>query len=220
MAHLRDLEVLGRGLLEDGLVGEAGKSGLDVILLAHLEVLAEVLVTAPPVEVDHAEPLVATNLVEVGVPDVVLDPVGGQPAVTVLHTVSLVGLTDAVAPVLNHLLLLVLDHNVEEERAPAVEDDHAPHEADAVLSEERVHLPVEVADGVLYEPGDVLEGPPALGLVTRLLGAVNELSEIAISVLGKSSKRDKVMLNSRKSLVLQLTYLPIISARSLMLGTP
>eukprot|EP00353_Schmidingerella_taraikaensis_P010687 CAMPEP_0185567994 /NCGR_PEP_ID=MMETSP0434-20130131/1095_1 /TAXON_ID=626734 ORGANISM="Favella taraikaensis, Strain Fe Narragansett Bay" /NCGR_SAMPLE_ID=MMETSP0434 /ASSEMBLY_ACC=CAM_ASM_000379 /LENGTH=244 /DNA_ID=CAMNT_0028182369 /DNA_START=202 /DNA_END=932 /DNA_ORIENTATION=- len=187
VAHLRDLEVLGSGLLEDGLVGEAGQSGLDVLLLAHLEVLAEVLVTAPPVEVDHADPLVTADLMEVGVPDVVLDPVDGHSAIAIELAVGLVGLADAVAPVLDHLLLLVLDHDIEEEGAPQVEDHEAPHDADTVLGEERVHLPVEVADGVLYEPRDVLEGSPALSLVSRLLGAVNELAEVAIGVLGQRS---------------------------------
>ena len=199
-AHLGDLQILGSCFLEDGLVGEARKSRLDVLLLAHLEVLAEVLVTAPPVEVDHAEPLVTADLMEVGVPDVVLDPVCGETTVTVLQAVSLISLTDAVAPVLNHLLLLVLDHDVKEEAAPAVEDDHAPHEANAVLGEERVQLPVEVADRVLYEPGDVLEGSPALGLVSRLLGAVNEFAEVAIRVLGQSTKERRDIRSKRSHL--------------------
>ena len=112
VAHLRNLEVLSARLLEDRLMGEARQSGLNIVLLAHLEVLAEVLVTAPPVEVDHAQPLIAAYLMEVRVPHVVLDPVGGQPTVTVLQTVRLVSLTNAVAPVLNHLLFLVLDHDV------------------------------------------------------------------------------------------------------------
>ena len=199
-AHLRNFKVLGSSLLEDRFVGEARQSRLDVLLLAHLEVLAEVLVTAPPVEVDHAEPLVTADLMEVGVPDVVLDPVCGETTVTVLQAVSLISLTDAVAPVLNHLLLLVLDHDVEEEGAPAVEDDHAPHEANAVLGEERVQLPVEVADRVLYEPGDVLERSPALGLVSRLLGAVNEFAEVAIRILGQSTKERRDIRSKRSHL--------------------
>ena len=118
IAHVRDLEVLGSSLCEDGLVGEAGKSRLDVLLLAHLEVLAEVLVTAPPVEMDHADSLVTADLMEVRVPNIVLDPIGGESAITIELTVSLISLTAAIAPVLNHLLLLVLDHNIKEEAAP------------------------------------------------------------------------------------------------------
>ena len=85
------------------------------MLLAHLEVLAEVLVTAPPVQVDHAESLVTANLMEVGISHVVLDAVGRESPVTVQVAVSLVVLANTEAPVLNHSLLLVLHHHVEEE---------------------------------------------------------------------------------------------------------
>ena len=100
----------------------------------------------------------------------------------------LVSLTDAIAPVFNHPLLLVLDHDPEEERAPAVENDHAPKETNTVLLEEWVHFPVYVAEWVLHEPGHVLESSPALSLISWLLGAVNELGEVAISVLCQRSK--------------------------------
>ena len=74
-----------------------------------------------------------------------------------------------------------------------MENDHAPHEADAVLSKERVHFPVDVANWILNEPGDVLESPPALGLVPRLLGAVDELTKVTIGVLGQSSEQNEKM---------------------------
>jgi len=145
MAHLRNLEVLGSGLLEDRLVGEAGKSGSDVLSLSHLEVLAEVLVTAPPVKMDHAQTLVSSNLMEVRVPDIVLDTIGREPMFTVSKAMHPVGLTNSVAPVLNHALLLVLDQNVEEETAPKMEDDQAPEETNAVCLVERLSLPVGVS---------------------------------------------------------------------------
>jgi len=187
VTHLGDLEVLGGRLLEDRLVSEAGKSGSDVLLLSHLEVLAEVLVTAPPVEMDHAQSLVSSDLMEVRVSDIVLDTVDRHSAVTVLKTGKLVGLADSVAPVLDHLLLLVLDHNIEKETAPKMEDNHTPEETDTVLSVERLHLPVHVAEGILEEAGNVLERSPSLGLVTRFLGVVDEFAEVAIGVLGQSS---------------------------------
>ena len=85
------------------------------MLLAHLEVLAEVLVTAPPVPAAHAEALVTANLMEVGISHVILDTIGRESPVTVQVAVSLVVLSDSEAPVLDHSLLLVLDHDVEEE---------------------------------------------------------------------------------------------------------
>ena len=74
--------------------------------LSHLEVLSEVLVAAPPVGPDHIESLVSADLVEVGVADVVLLSVDGESAVSVGSTMSLVGLSKTVAPVLNHTFLL------------------------------------------------------------------------------------------------------------------
>ena len=188
--HLRNLEVLGRGFLEDSLMGEATLRRLDVLLLAHFEVLAEVLVTAPPVQMDHAEALATAHLMEVGISHVVLDTIHRHPSVTVQGAVGLVDLADAVPPVVNHLLLLVLHHDVEEEAAPQVEDDQAPDEAHAVLSMESLALPVNVPERVLKEAGDILERSPFLRVVTGLLGLVYELSKVAISVLGQSSKEE------------------------------
>ena len=181
--HLSDLPIpVGSGLV-DRLVGEAREGRLDVVPLAKLEVLAEVLVTAPPVQVDHVDALVTAHLMEVRVSHVVLDTIGRESSVAHKVSVSLVGLTDSVAPVLNHSLLLILDHHVEEEAAPKVEDHEAPHEADAVLLVEWLNFPVHVAHWVLDEASNVLEGSPSLGIVSWLLGVVHELAEIAISVL-------------------------------------
>ena len=171
-------------------MGEATLSWLEVLLLAHFEVLAEVLVTAPPVQMDHAEALATANLMEVGISHVVLDTIHRHPSVTVQGAVGLVDLADAVPPVVNHLLLLVLHHDVKEEAAPQVEDDQAPDEAHAVLSMETLTLPVHVPKRVLKEAGDILERSPFLRIVTGLLGLVHELSKVAISVLGQSSKEE------------------------------
>ena len=187
LAHLGDLEVLCRRLTEDALVGEAGQSGADVVLLAHLKVLAEVLVTAPPVQVDHAESLIPANLMEVSIPDVVLDTIGWESSVTVKIAMGLVVLTDSESPVLDHPLFLILDHDVEEEGGPEVEDNHAPHETNAILSVEGLRLPVEVADWVLEEAGDVFERSPSLRVISWLLRIVDELEEVSISVLSQGS---------------------------------
>ena len=157
------------------------------MLLAHLEVLAEVLVTAPPVQVDHAQTLVTSNLMEVSVSHVVLDTVSRESAIAIQCTMSLVSLTDSVAPVLSHSILLVLDHDIEEETAPKVENDHAPEETNAVLSVEGFHFPVEVAHGVLEESGNVFESSPSLCIITRLLSIVDEFAEVTIGVLSQRS---------------------------------
>ena len=159
----------------------------DVVFLAHFEVFTEVLVTAPPVQVDHAETFIAPDLMEVRVPYVVLDAIGWESPVTVQSAVSLVALADSVAPVVDHSLLLVLHHGVEEEAAPQMEDDHTPKETHAVLSVEWLSFPVDVSKRIFEEACNVLERSPSLGVVTRFLRVVHELEEVAIGVLGQSS---------------------------------
>jgi len=171
----------------DLLVVEAGERGADAVALAHFEVLAEVLVAAPPVGPDHVEALVAADLVEVGVADVVLLAVDGEAAVAVGRAVGLVGFAQAVAPVLDHALLLVFDHDPQQERLVQVEDQQQPDEPDAVLLDQRLHLPVHVRERVLEEPRDVLERTPLLRHVAGLPRRGYELCEISIRFLGKSS---------------------------------
>ena len=77
--------------------------------LAELEILAEGLVTAPPVEPDHVELLVATHLMEVRVADVVFLVICGHALVVVDSRSVLVDFSERVAPVLHHTLFLVLN---------------------------------------------------------------------------------------------------------------
>ena len=84
-------------------------------------------------------------------------------------------------------VLTVLDHDPEEEGLVEVEDEEEPEETDSVLSVEGVHLPVNIAEGVLEEPSDVLECSPLLGHITGLSCGDNKLSKITISLLSKSS---------------------------------
>ena len=106
MTHLRDLFVLFSNIIVDLLVVEARQGRLYSMALPHLEVLAEVLVSAPPVGPDHTQTLVPAHLVEVRVAHIVLLPVYGESAVSVGCTLHLVDFSQSVAPVLNHSLLL------------------------------------------------------------------------------------------------------------------
>jgi hypothetical protein len=106
---LRELPVLLFDLGIDLLVVETGESRSDSVALSHLEVLSEVLITAPPVGPDHIQALVTAGLMEVGVADVVLLSIDGESTISVL----LAYLTKSVPPVLDHTLLLyiVIIHN-------------------------------------------------------------------------------------------------------------
>ena len=102
---MRNLKVLLRHIVIDLLVVEAREGRLNTMSLSHLEVLSEVLVSAPPIGPDHTEALVSSHLMEVRVPNIVLLSVGGESAVRVASIVALVGLTNTVSPMEDHSLL-------------------------------------------------------------------------------------------------------------------
>ena len=103
---MRELPVLLFDIGIDLLVVETGESRSDSVALSHLEVLSEVLITAPPVGPDHVQTLVTAGLMEVGVTNVVLLSVNRESAVSVRSSVLLADLTKSVAPVLDHAFLL------------------------------------------------------------------------------------------------------------------
>ena len=158
------------------------------MFLAHVEVLPEDLVTAPPIRVDHRNALVAQDLVRICIPNVVLVAVDGEASVRVLLVVVPVALADVPLPLLDHVLFLHLRQQVQHEALVEVEDQQSVCNAEAVLSREARQLPVGVTEWVLKEPGDVFVGSPSLGPVSRLVGLLNHLGEVAISLLGKGSE--------------------------------
>ena len=94
---------------------ETGVRRANIVLLSHLEVLPEVLVSAPPVGVDHTETLVSANLMEVSVADIVLMSIGRHTSVRVSLVMLVVGFSNVPSPFGSHVFLLVFADNVEEE---------------------------------------------------------------------------------------------------------
>ena len=113
--HGGDLGVLLGNIVEEFEVLETGVRRADIVLLSHLEVLSEVLVSAPPVGVDHTETLVSANLMEVSVADIVLMSIGRHTSVRVSLVMLVVGFSNVPSPFGSHVLLLVFADNVEEE---------------------------------------------------------------------------------------------------------
>lgn len=181
------LGVLSESLLVQVVVIETGHAGLDAVLLSHLEVLAEVLVSAPPVSVDHADSLVTQVLMEVSVSDVVLVAISGETSVRVRRVVMLVVLANVPSPLGNHVLLLLLGEQVEHEGLVQMEDQEHIDDSDSVLVRQGSDSPVGVSEGILEEARDVLESTPSLSRISRLSGAGNELAEVAVDLLGKGS---------------------------------
>ena len=186
-SEVSPLLVLLHGGVVKSLVLESGEAWLDSVSLSHLEVLSEVLVSAPPVGVDHRDSLVPSNLMEVRVSHVVLLSIGWESSVGVRAVVVLVNLSDVPLPLGDHTLLLLLGQQEEHKRLVKVPDQENVDNSDSVLVGQGGNLPESVAEWVLEESRDVLEGSPFLGHVSWLLGSGNELGEIAVSLLGEGS---------------------------------
>ena len=181
-------------LVVDSLVVEVLRRGPDVVLLTHLEVLAEVLVSAPEVEVHHASALVPEGLVEVGVAQVVLVPVVRH-SLGVDVRVVVVGLGSNVAPAFKARILLglaVLGNQVvlvEHVEQVNVQD------SDAVVARKDVCLPIDVAWKVFDGSHGVLEPSPLLGFVAGLLGLRHEFTEVTISLTDQRSLNRSVRID-------------------------
>ena len=92
---------------------ESAHGWSDIVSLSHFEVLSEVLVSAPPVSVDHTNSLISSHLMEIGVSDVVLLSVDWESPVGVTAIVMLVDFTNMPFPVRNHTLFLLLGQEVQ-----------------------------------------------------------------------------------------------------------
>ena len=125
---------------------------------------------------------------DVRVADVVLLSVSRVATVFSGELVLVVGFTETVSPVLNHLFFLVLNHNKQQERLIQVPNEANPYYSNAVLFVERIQLPISVTNWVFVKAGDVLESSPFLGVVTRLLSVQDKFTEITISLFGQCSK--------------------------------
>ena len=87
---------------------ESAHGWSDIVPLSHLEVFSEVLVSAPPVGVDHTNSLVSSHLMEVRVSNVVLLTISRQTSVRVRVIVMPVVFSNVPSPFRNHVLLLLL----------------------------------------------------------------------------------------------------------------
>ena len=156
---------------------------------SHLEVLSEVLVSAPPVGVDHADSLIPSDLMEVGVSHVILLSVGWEPSVRVRRIVVLIHFSDVPLPLGDHALLLLLCEQVEHEGLVQVPDQEDVDNSNSVLVCQGCNFPEGVTEWVFEESSDVLECSPFLGHISWLLGLSNEFGIITVGLLSQSSAK-------------------------------
>ena len=98
--------VLLHGLLVDWLVVEVGKRWSDIVSLSHFEVLSEVLVSAPPVGMDHGNSLVSSDLMEITISNVVLLSVDWESSIGVWSIIELIVFTNMPSPLVHHIFFL------------------------------------------------------------------------------------------------------------------
>ena len=155
--------------------------------LSHLKVLSKVLVSAPPVSVNHGHSLVPPDLMEVGVTHIVLLPVHREPSVSVWRVVVLVDLADVPFPLGDHALFLLLGQQVEHKRLVQMPDQEYPAESDPILVGQSCDFPESISEWVFKESRDVLERSPLLGHVSGFACFGNELSEVTVGFFGEGS---------------------------------
>ena len=155
--------------------------------LSHIEILSEALVSAPPVGVDHGDSLVSSDLMEVGVSNVILLPIDWETSIGVRVIVVLIDLTNVPLPLGHHALLLLLCQKVEDEGLIEMEDEENPDDSNSILVCKGGKLPEGVSEWVLEESSNVFEGSPLLSHVSWLTGFGNELHEVTIGLLGEGS---------------------------------
>ena len=154
---------------------------------SHVEVLSEVLISAPPVGVDHADSLISSDLMEIGVSNIVLLPVGWESSICVRGIIVLVDLSDVPLPLSDHAFFLLLGQKVKNEGLVQVPDQEDVDNSNSVLIRKGGNFPEGVTEWIFEESSEVLEGSPFLGHVSWLLGLCDELSVITIGLLGQSS---------------------------------
>ena len=182
------LGVLLESFFIEWLVVEAGHRWLNAVSFSHVEVLSEVLISAPPVGVDHADSLISSNLMEVGVSNVVLLSISWESSIGVWGVIVLVDLSDVPLPLSDHTLFLLLGQKVKNEGLVQMPNQEDVDNSNSVLVCKGSNFPEGVTEWILEEPSEVLEGSPFLGHVSWLLGLGNELSVITIGLLGQGSE--------------------------------
>lgn len=157
---------------------------------SHVEVLSEALISAPPIGVDHTDSLISSNLMEIGVSDVILLSVSWHSSIGVRGVVMLVNLSDVPFPLSDHTFFLLFGQKVKNEGLIQMPDQQDVDNSDSVLVCKCSNLPESVTEWILEESSDVLESSPFLSHISWLLSLEYELSEITIGLLGQSSAKE------------------------------
>lgn len=174
-------------LLIDWIVIESGHSWLHIMSLSHIEVLSEVLISAPPICMNHACLLISSDLMEVRVSNVVLLSISWESSIRMWSGIPLVDLTNVPFPLGDHWLFLLFGKEIQNEWLIEVPDEENVYNSDSILITESCDFPEGISKWIFEESCDILEGSPFLGHVSWLSSFGDELCEITIGLFDKSS---------------------------------
>ena len=186
VAHSSNASILRCNIVVDLLVIEAWIGWLNVVFFTHLEILAEILISAPPVGVNHTNTFVTFHLMEVRVTQVVLLTVCRETESS-WSTMFVVSFTKTVTPVMNHTFFLKFNHHCESKALVKMVEHEHPYETDSVLSMEWLSFPIQISNWIFIESSNILKRTPFLCLITGLLKVLNELTEVTVCFFGKGS---------------------------------
>jgi len=94
---------------------ESTQRWLNVMSLSHVEILSEVLVSAPPISVDHSNFLVSSDLMEVCVSHVVFVTVSWETSVRVGTVIMFVDFSNVPFPLSNHIFFFLFCKQIQHE---------------------------------------------------------------------------------------------------------
>ena len=119
--------------------------------LSHVEVLSEVLVSAPPVGVDHADSLISSDLMEVRVSDVVLLSISWESSIRMWWGIPLVYFTNVPFPLGNHGLFLLFSEKIENKGLIKMPEEENIYNSDSILITESCDFPEGISKWILEE---------------------------------------------------------------------
>ena len=182
--------------------------------LSHVEILSEVLVSAPPICVDHSDFLVSSDLMEVCVSHVVFVTVSWETSVRVGAVIMFVDFSNVPFPLGNHIFFFLFCKQIQHEGLIKMEYKEHVYNSYSVLTWKICNFPKSVPEWIFEKSGNVFKRSPFLSHISWFACSLNEFSEISICFLSESSIVFKILI------ILKMSYLPIISALSFMFGFP
>ena len=144
------------------IVIESSLGRFDSVLLSHLEVLSEVLISCPPVCKGHGKTFFSGLLMQVRVSHIILLAVSRHSHAVVSKRLRSSNLSELVVPVLDHSFLLIFDEHIHGKTAVKLDHQQHPNWSDSMSSVEWLEFPINVAEWIFDHSSEIFEDSPSL----------------------------------------------------------